>query len=316
MKQLIRFDFPNFKFSLFFYAYTDATPPPQESPQPERAAWLWARPEPTIELTWNWVADTFEESMSKVSEIATPEEVYVNGNANGQPKGFGYVEVSVSNLADVLSLFDSSSIIRPASAVSDAPDLVDALVQDPDGYRIRLIGNEDSSGSGSGSVGKLDAVFSSVMIRVKDPTKAVPFFARLGFKTVASTDLPNERATEWYMGVTSKRGDASWARSKLRASTVTLRYEWSTEANEEQIYTNGNVKPYRGFGHVGVIVDDIYELAGKMEELGYKIVRKPSPFADVGDIAFVAEPSTDYWVELINRSGERPEVDYEQPILC
>lgn len=313
MTEMTRFDFPDFKFSLIFFAYTRATPPAQSTSQPERAAWLWSRPEPTIELTWNWPADTYEDSVRAVQEEGyEPEEIYATGNE--EPRGFGYVQISVSDVDAAVSALRKNgvTIIQDVEVDPDAKPLACAMVADPDGYHVRLVGPR---GGGAGrSVPQLDPVFSSVMIRVKDPLEALPFFSRLGFSLVAKQDRPGDKITDYFLAVSDREGDgATWACTQ-RACTITARHEWGSESKDGDVFVNGNKRPNRGFGHVGITVKDVYDAINSLEGNSYKVVRKPSPFADVGTIAFIAEPSTEYWVELINREGEGPETPYEQPV--
>lgn len=134
----------------------------------------------------------------------------------------GYVEIAEVDLSAALPSVDPSCILRPASTVCDEPALMDAILRDADGYHARLLSTSGSVPS-SGVVGPIaaaDPVFSSVMLHVKDPRLAVPFFARLGLSVVAKTDVPGERATKWYMAVSEQRGDALRARSALRAPSV------------------------------------------------------------------------------------------------
>lgn len=318
MKLMTRFDFPKFKFSLFFFAYTaEQLIPPISEAQPDRASWLWGRPEMTVELTWNWPADSYEESRHAVRDGAAPEEQYVSGNE--PPKGFGYIQISVRDVPAAVAYLRQQgvTILDEPAPVTCAPTVMSATVADPDGYHVRLVGAGDSSNSNVSATPpiKLDPVYSSVMIRVKDISKAIPFFRSLGFNLIGRQDDDHNKFTDFYLAYLDKPGDGfEWAH-KLRVCTLTLRQEWGVDKQDEQPYTNGNTKPYRGYGHVGVILDDIYYTMGALEAAGYKPARKPGPFADVGSIAFIEEPSTNYWVELISRAGDTPTESYEQPVM-
>lgn len=292
MRLLTRFDFPDFRFSLFFYAYTSAHTPDQGEPQPARADWLWARREPTIELTWNWTADTYEASVAGVGTVS-PEEVYVNGNEAGSPRGFGYIEVSVDDVSVIHSLAQCAGV----PIISDL-DSESVIVADPDGYHVRFISrlsDETNAEKKHTSIASLDPVFSSVMLRVKDRAAAQAFFQRLGFRGDAGrlSLLGGDRA--------------------LRDCALTLVEDDGGDVG----LTNGNTKPFRGFGHVGLVVADAAEATKRLgTECGFDVVRECKPFADVGSISFVAEPSTGYWVELIQRTGMNPDPStppYQQP---
>ncbi|CAN8063256.1 unnamed protein product [Agarophyton chilense] len=318
MKFLTRLDFPKFQFSLLFYGYTSEDTPNQDLPQRERAKWLWSRPYPTVELTWNWPAETYEESCELAAKGESTEQ-YVNGNS--EPKGFGHISIAVRDVAQAVSALKSEGIaceMGTTDGISIAAPSA-AMVKGPEAYHIQLAG-AGSDGSSSTPFAALDPVYSSVMLRVKDPRGAIPFFQRLGMQYLTRIDSESEKTTHYYLAYSDKEGPAEsssveekqqWI-AELRECTLHLVHVWGTEDGECE-YANGNVKPHRGFGHVGFLVDDIYSTTEAMEKHGYKLLRKPSPFADAGEIAFVEEPSTKYWVELIAREGKAPPVPYEQP---
>lgn len=307
MRLVTRLDFPDLSFSLFFYAYTDDVPPELSVPQAQRAKWLWSRPYPTVELTWNWPGGggSYDEAIRAVEGGDMGGEEYVSGNEQGA-LGFGYLGVTVERLGDVLG------------ALGESVDVVDSgervlVVKDPDGYYIRLEGRREGLG---GRVPQEDPVFGRVVVRVKDVGQAVTFFGRLGFQVVASVD--GKGVTEVWMGYVGGEGGGGGrgkeALAGRRECLIGLVHVWGTELSEGLVYQNGNVRPYRGFGHVGIVVDDIYDTVQQMEKEGYQVVRKPGPFKDVGEIAFVAEPSSGYWVEIIKREGEPAREPYAKPL--
>lgn len=270
-----------------------------------------------MELTWNWPADTYDESRHLADEGDLGEERYVSGN--DPPTGFAHIFIAVNHLDSLLASTQTDSGVNVVSPVETDPltGLKSAIVADPDGYHIRLTERRSPS-----RPGVTDAVFAGVKLRVQDPRTALPFFSRLGFKHVARIDEPSRKATQYYLAYSSATGAkgepkevAEWVVGR-REPLLQLEHAWGVEEQEEKVYVNGNVKPYRGFGHVGIVVDDIYKTVQELEGDGYAVVRKPGPFADVGDIAFVAEPSAGYWVEVIKREGEPGDVPYEQPVLA
>lgn len=320
MKQLTRFDFPDFSFSLFFYAYTSATPPSMDVPQPERAAWLWARPEPTVELTWNWPSGCadYGAASSALEGGAVPEEIYVSGNE--APRGFSCMQMAVSDVGAGLRAMRAAASSVVAEVSRDDAQVFSATVCDPDGYHVRLVGRRGDGGGADDKRGMkdLDPVFSAVEVRVRDTGKAVAFFNQLGLSVVARRDDAARGESTVYVAYVAEGNeaavrDAAWVAGELRACAVALRQEWGAEDGAGE-FANGNVKPHRGFGHVGVLVDDVAGVTEGMRGAGHKVVREAKPFADVGSISFVAEPSTDYWVEVIGRSGEAPEAPYAQPL--
>lgn len=247
------------------------------------------------------------------------DEVYVNGNV--VPMGFGHLGIVVDNVSAAVAALKGKgvTVVRQVETVGDKHV---AVVSDPDSYHVQITGKASAPPSSPPSnFASLNPLFSTVMLRVKDPRTAIPFFERLGFRNITRVDDHAASTTKYYMAYTTKAtladSEALQARSDhvltMRECKLELVHVWGSEAEEEQMYANGNVKPYRGFGHIGVIVDDIYSTMSALEAEGYQVVRKPSPFANVGEIAFIAEPSTSYWVEIIKREGAAPDMPYMQP---
>lgn len=326
MTHLTRLDFPDFKFSLFFYAYlppNTSSPPPQSDSQPDRARYLWSIPYPTIELTWNWPADTLEQSLAEAEAGNKGDEQYVNGNEN--PKGFGHISISVSDLPAALQKLETNgfpALDKPSPTLIS--DIATSTVIAPDGYHVEIKGPIPNSSPNVSTLKELDPVFKGVMLRVKDPRNTMEFFNRIGMEYLTRVENKKSEQTHYWMGYSRAedrpldRGNDEergiWI-SKRRECLLELVHHWGTEEEKDQMYANGNVKPNRGFGHVGIIVDDIYESMDKLEKDGYKVVRKPSGFGNVGELGFIADPSTDYWVEIIKRSGTAADVPYEQPVI-
>ncbi|KAK4523416.1 hypothetical protein GAYE_PCTG52G1311 [Galdieria yellowstonensis] len=296
MKLLTRLDFPSLTFSLYFFAYTQDNPPNMDESQSERAKWLWSLRYPTLELTHNWGTEK------------NPTFRYHNGNDD--PKGFGYIGFNVNDVQQAVEALKKYNV--PVICTRESKSAQVAYVADPDGYWIQLMSRKPSSCSLSIEqtlVGK-DPLLSHTMYRIKDPIKSRRFYETgLGMQLIARLDYPEENISHYYYGYTDGTIPSSFRSDKERMEflrgtrfpTVVLEHRWGTESDDSIRYHNGNVEP-RGFGHIGLIVDDIYRACESLEKAGYKLVRKPGPFQDVGEIAFVADPDG-YWVELIKRSS-------------
>jgi len=308
MQLLTRLDFPSLTFSLYFFAYTqDKVPSMDVESQPQRAQWLWNVPYPTLELTHNWGTEK------------DPNFAYHNGNED--PKGFGHIGFIVDDVQQAVQALSNAGV--KVISTKDSKNGQVAYVADPDGYWIQLMSRKSPSSSSTQEqetlIGK-DPVLSQTMFRIKDPTKSRQFYENgLGMQLIARLDYPEEKISHYYYGYTEQpsphvsgtnQEQMEYLRS-TRFPKMLLEHRWGTESDDSVSYHNGNKEP-RGFGHIGLTVDDIYRACENMEKAGFKIVRKPGPFQDVGEIAFVADPDG-YWVELIKRSSSGPEKPYSKP---
>jgi lactoylglutathione lyase len=88
-----------------------------------------------------------------------------------------------------------------------------------------------------------------------------------------------------------------------RGTFVEITHNWGTEdpATNFAGYHTGNTDP-RGFGHLAIVVPDIYAAIDRLEKAGVKIVKKPDDGKMKG-IAFVADPDG-YWIEFIPDSWD------------
>ncbi|KAH7710585.1 lactoylglutathione lyase [Aphelenchoides avenae] len=145
--------------------------------------------------------------------------------------------------------------------------------------------------------------FQQTMYRIKDPRKTIPFYANvLGMRLLSKLDFPEGKFSLYFMGYKDASeipsGGAErkkWALSTL--ATIELTHNWGSENDPKQSYHNGNSEP-RGFGHIGVVVPDVYKACERFEKLGVKFVKKPDDGRMKG-LAFVQDPDG-YWIEIFN----------------
>lgn len=86
---------------------------------------------------------------------------------------------------------------------------------------------------------------------------------------------------------------------KNNNESIFFHSNWGTESNDDQKYHDGNSDP-RGFGHIGILVPDVYAACERFEQLGVNFVKRPNEGRMKG-LAFIKDPDG-YWIEIFNPS--------------
>ncbi|KAF8650264.1 hypothetical protein HU200_064023 [Digitaria exilis] len=144
------------------------------------------------------------------------------------------------------------------------------------------------------------------MLRVKDPKVSLDFYSRvMGMSLLKRLDFEELKFSLYFLGyedVTSAPADhvkrTEW--TFRQKATLELTHNWGTENDPEfKGYHNGNSDP-RGFGHIGVTVDDVYKACERFERLGVEFVKKPND-GKIKGIAFIKDPDG-YWIEIFDHT--------------
>lgn len=147
------------------------------------------------------------------------------------------------------------------------------------------------------------------MFRVKDPKVSLDFYSRvLGMSLLKRLDFPEMKFSLYFLGYENTSLAPSNPTERTvwtfgQKATLELTHNWGTENDPEfKGYHNGNSEP-RGFGHIGITVDDTYKACERFERLGVEFVKKPDDGKMKG-IAFIKDPDG-YWIEIfdLNRIG-------------
>ncbi|KAF6001029.1 hypothetical protein F1559_001542 [Cyanidiococcus yangmingshanensis] len=190
----------------------------------------------------------------------------------------------------------AQTCLRPGKAVSSA----------------RVANSTPAHWQMSGSEGFLgkNAVFAQTMLRVKDPAQSRRFYEALGLRFLTRFDFPELSFSLYFFALEDditvpdesapQPERAKWLFSRPYP-TLELTHNWGSEKDPNFKYANGNTEPGKGYGHIGFLVDDLHASCAKVEKAGYTVSRKPGPFQNVGEIAFIRDPD-DYWIELIQKS--------------
>lgn len=154
-----------------------------------------------------------------------------------------------------------------------------------------------------------DFIMQQTMYRIKDPRKSLPFYTEvLGMTLLQKLDFPEMKFSLYFLGYENpddipktKAEQVEWTFS--RKATIELTHNWGTENDPDCKYHNGNSDP-RGFGHIGLMVPDVYEASKRFESLGVEFVKKPDDGKMKG-IAFIKDPDG-YWIEILNNKLMTP----------
>ncbi|KAK4665810.1 Lactoylglutathione lyase [Podospora pseudopauciseta] len=130
---------------------------------------------------------------------------------------------------------------------------------------------------------------------------ALKFYNHLGLSLLKKLSFPDAKFDLYFLGYDApgavSHGKNLWDREGL----IELTHNYGTENDPEYKINNGNVEPYRGFGHTCISVDNIQAACQRIEDAGYKFQKKLTD-GKMRHIAFALDPDG-YWVEII---GQRP----------
>ena len=120
------------------------------------------------------------------------------------------------------------------------------------------------------------------MLRVGDLDRSISFYSDvLGMQLLRQKEYPEGEFTLAFLGYGPESEN----------TVIELTYNWGVES-----YDLGEA-----YGHIALEVDDVYDAAEKIRQLGGKIIREPGPMnAGTTIIAFVEDPDG-YQIELIGK---------------
>ncbi|KAL0907638.1 hypothetical protein M5K25_022057 [Dendrobium thyrsiflorum] len=169
--------------------------------------------------------------------------------------------------------------------------------------------SKESPGNNPGLISVKDEAtkeyfLQQTMLRVKDPKTSLDFYSRvLGMSLLKRLDFPEMKFSLYFLGYEDTASAPADPRERTiwtfgQKATLELTHNWGTESDPEfKGYHNGNSEP-RGFGHIGITVDDIYKACERFERLGVEFVKKPDDGKMKG-IAFIKDPDG-YWIEIFD----------------
>jgi len=304
MKLVHKYDFPPFKFSLYFLERPkDGQELPATVPSAESEKYLWSMPGTTIELTHNWGTES-DPNFKGYWSGNSGKDADKNGPLfidNGPVRGFGHIAF---NVEDVYAT--SEALEKAGVKFQKRPDegrmkgLAFAL--DPDGYWIEIVARDVG-------VFKEPLNLSQTMMRVKDGEKTIQFYRDImGMTLCREMTIPGDFSNFFLACLNDEEKAAVPAEQnspeakafvkRLWQPVLELTHNHGTEKDEAFEVHTGNSDP-QGFGHIGFLVDDLDAMCKEMEDLGVPFFKKPNE-GKMRGLAFALDPSG-YRVELIQR---------------
>jgi lactoylglutathione lyase len=137
------------------------------------------------------------------------------------------------------------------------------------------------------------------MLRVKDPNQSVKFYEFLGMKVIHVLKQPEAKFNLYFLAYDSPKAVSPGNHWTDREGIIELTHNYGTENDAEYKINNGNSEPFRGFGHVCILVDNIQAACKRIEDAGYSFQKKLTD-GRMRHIAFALDPDG-YWVEIISR---------------
>jgi len=310
MKLVHKYDFPQFKFSLYFMERPrDDQRIPETVPSAESEKYLWNMPGCTIELTHNHGTESDPEfkgywSGNQGKDVSEDSPLFMK---DGPVRGFGHIAFNVDDVYATCEVLEKSGVkFQKKPDEGRMKGLAFAL--DPDGYWIEIVARE-------AGLFKEPFNLSQTMMRVKDGEKTVNFYRDImGMTLLRDMTFPND-FTNYFLACLSDderksaptditAPEAKAYVKKLWQPVLELTHNHGTEKQEDfQVHT-GNSDP-QGFGHIGFLVDDLEAMCKELEDAGVPFFKKPND-GKMRGLAFALDPSG-YRVELIQRGMVIPE---------
>jgi lactoylglutathione lyase len=222
---------------------------------------------------------------------------------NEERDGFGHIAV---HCEDVYKAFEelSANGVQWKKTPDGGRMKGLAFAYDPDRYWIEIIQRPAGLFQGYN--------FSQTMLRVKDPTKSLPFYVNhFGMTLVKESHYgPDSGNFSLYFLAQLPPGtqhpdptspEASPFVKTLFNPCLELTHNHGTESDPDFVHYNGNVEPRRGFGHIGFLVDDVYQFCASLVQSGVQLQKTPDG-GNMKGLAFARDPDG-YWVEIIKRNG-------------
>ena len=158
--------------------------------------------------------------------------------------------------------------------------------------------------------------WQQTMLRIRNPSLTIPFYqTNFGMQLIHEYHFQNMGFSLYFMGTPipnityPKSGTKESEKLLWNYPGVTLEFTHNHDSNDQTIINNGNVEPYRGFGHIAFNHDDVYKSYDDLVGKGVKFQKAPNEGRMKG-LSFALDPDG-YWVEICDR---KPNKDFTNNI--
>lgn len=289
-------DFPQWNFKLFFLTTLpegtkyDLTPGTKEAHD-----YMWSVEGTTLELTYNYGTDTDPDFKG-----------YYPGNK--EKDGFGHIAFNTDDVYAACEKLEEKGVTFKKKPDEGRMKGL-AFAYDPDGYWVEIVKRTNANQI------KNQFNFSQTMLRIKDPSKSIPFYEAMGMTVVRSKNYGS--FSNYFLVCTNSQENANLAGycekdeeddvkkkeliSMIFTPVLELTHNHGTEKDDDFKHLNGNEEGKEGFGHIGFLVDDVYEACDDIRKMGYGFKKEPDGGSMKG-LAFAYDPDG-YAIEIIKRGG-------------
>mmetsp|Transcript_21370 Transcript_21370/g.24291 ORF Transcript_21370/g.24291 Transcript_21370/m.24291 type:complete len:489 (-) Transcript_21370:82-1548(-) len=283
--------------------------------------YLWSMDGTALELTYNYGTENSGDDES------SSFDGYHAGNE--EKDGFGHIAFNTNDLLVSCDALEAAGVTFKKKPNEGRMRNL-AFAYDPDGYWIEIIQRPSPPTTTSTTTTATARTstspkntkefqntftFSQTMLRIKDPKKSISFYESLGMKVLlsrhfddfslyflaSSTTLTTHDDSTKDDGDDGDDGDDISNLGSRFGPILELTHNHGTENDTEFKHYNGNEEGRQGFGHVGFLVDDVYEACDAIRSMGYGFKKEPDGGSMKG-LAFAYDPDG-YAVEIIKRGG-------------
>jgi len=310
MKLVHRYDFPQWKFSLYFMECVRnadvAKLPPAGTHESEH--YLWSMKGTALELTHNHGTESDASfaiwSGNSGRDLPETSPLHIS---KGPVRGFGHIAFNVPDVYATSKELEAAGVKfqkRPDEGRMKGL----AFCFDPDGYWIELVKRSDAVSFPE------PANLSQTMLRVKDAEKTIDFYRDvMGMSLVRSMHVPNDFSNYFLCCLTPEQRsvapdpESPEAREFVKTLWQPVLEMTHNHGSEKDphfgVHTGNTDVPncclQKGFGHIGFLVDDLQACCDEMLAAGVEFFKKPQD-GNMSQIAFALDPSG-YRIELVQR---------------